>query len=91
VTLAFKSLGFSPLQGKAAIDQCNTLRRQLHSILGPIEEVSLLLVTHSEWRCEVRAVFDREDDLAAKWVLEAEKLAAEVWNSLKSRRRAVEK
>jgi hypothetical protein len=57
--LALKSLGFSSLTGKQAVDQAGTFRRQIRSVIEPPAGVSLVLVTDREQRCEVRVVFER--------------------------------
>jgi hypothetical protein len=87
VTLAFLSLGFSPLTGKEAVDQCVAFRRQIRSVIVPLEGVSLLLVTHPESRCEVKAVYDRDDERAVEWVKRAEEIAAEIWDTMTRRRK----
>ncbi len=89
MTVAFKSLGSSSLTGKRGIDQANSFRRQIRSVLG-VSEVSLVLVMERETGgCEVRAVYEREDAGHVEWVAEAERIAGEVWGTL-SRRRGVE-
>jgi hypothetical protein len=90
LTLVFTSLGFSPLSGKKATDQCSVFRRQIRSVLEPPEGVSLLVVPDAE-RCEVRVAFEREDEKAQAWVREAEEVAGKIWASLSERRRGVVK
>jgi hypothetical protein len=91
VTIAFASLGSSSLSGKQGVDQANTFRRQIKSVLGACDQVSLVLVMERETGgCEVRAVYDRENAGQAEWVLRAEELAPKVWASLRERRRVVE-
>jgi hypothetical protein len=90
VTVAFVSLGSSSLSGKAAVDQCVAFRRQIRSVIEPPEGVSLLLVTHPEGRCEVRAAYDREDERQLEWVKRAEETAVEVWDTMTKRRKVLE-
>jgi hypothetical protein len=89
MTLVFASLGFSPRQWKAGIDQCSSFRRQIRSLSNPPEGVSLLLVMHTEGRCEVQASYDRDDEKQAEWVRKASELSPEVWASLANRRKEV--
>jgi hypothetical protein len=80
----------SPASG-GSNDQANTFRRQIRSVLGACDEVSLLLVMERETGgCEVRAVYDRENAGQAEWVLRAEELSLRVWASLRHRRRGFE-
>jgi hypothetical protein len=86
VTVTFRSLGFSSLTGKRGIDQANTFKRQIRSVLGP-SEVSLVMATEREsGGCEVRAVYDRDDAGQVEWVSRAEGIADEIWRTLRMRR-----
>ncbi|WP_088255562.1 hypothetical protein [Fimbriiglobus ruber] len=88
MTLAFTSLGTSPLTGKAAVDQCIFMKRQLRSVLPFIDGASAMIVTDAESRrCEVRAVYDRGDKFAVGWAEKAVVLAPEIWETMAKRRR----
>ena len=90
MTLAFLSLGSSAFTGKASIDQCVAMKRQLLSVLPAVENAHTLLSVDPETRvCEVRVVFDREDERAVEWAKKAEAMAPEIWETLTVRRKEV--
>ena len=89
MTLAFLSLGFSPLSGKRAVDQAITLKRQLRAVLPFVENAYPLIVPESR-RCEVRVAFERGDERAEAWARRAAEIAPELWESVAERRRVVE-
>ena len=87
VTLAFLSLGTSPLTGKAAVDQAVTFKRQLRSVLPFEDNASLLLCVDPETqRCEVRIAYDRTNEQATAWAKLAQEISGEIWSTLAERR-----
>ncbi|WP_088255197.1 hypothetical protein [Fimbriiglobus ruber] len=88
MTLAFTSLGTSPLTGKAAVDNAIAFKRQLRSVLPFIDGASAMIVTDAEsQRCEVRAVYDRGDKYAVAWATRAAEVSPEIWETMAKRRR----
>lgn len=87
MTLAFSTLGFAPLTGKAGIDQAVAFKRQLRSVLGSVDGAYALISPSEGQRCEVRVAYDRAFPGAENWAKEAEGLAAGLWDSLSERRR----
>jgi hypothetical protein len=91
VTLRFLSLGHSPLSGKQAVDQCIALKRQLRSLLAPVDGAyTMLCPDPSGQRCEVRVAYDPSLPTAEAWAKRAVEVAPELWKSLAERRKTAE-
>jgi len=87
VTFVFTSLGASPLTGKRAIDQCSVFKRQIKALLPAVEGVSVLVCPEPGYqRREVRVAYERDCEVAIRWVEEAQALGPLVWKSLERRR-----
>jgi hypothetical protein len=87
--LRFTSLGFSPLVGKAAVDNCSVFKRQLRSVLGSVDGAYALLVPHDDNRCEVRVAYDPAEEQAVSWAKRTEEIGPELWAKLQERRMEV--
>jgi hypothetical protein len=92
MTLAFKSLGFSPLQGNTGVDQCCTFKRQVRSVLGSVEGAYLMIVPDADsQRCEVRVAYGPSFTGAEAWAQRAVEASEEIWASLGTRRKEVQR
>ncbi len=92
MTLAFLSLGHSPLSGKTAVDQAVAFKRQLRSV-HPFPDGAYVCISPNPetHHCEARAVYERTIPGAKEWVERAAELAPGIWDSLSARRRERER